>query len=194
MSDLPPEWDTFAAAWLAKTAVPYKHGESDELYASRQCEMAAQVADRMVLLKAMREQPQVSTQRGPYPQAPRLLHEALGAVAGPAGPSEAPSASALAGQPCWRAYNGKKRSQGEDCVGNYDANGVCTSCKLAYTMPGDPPKPAFSPSYGPAPLPPPSGPPVQIARVAQVPTPQAGDNGMPPMPPPAFTVPPGTAE
>lgn len=193
MSDLPPEWDTFAAAWLAKTVVaPPPHGETAESYAAKQCETAAAVADRMLLLKEMRESPPMPAQRAVTPQTHRLLQEALGAVASQAQP---PSASALAGQPCWRAYNGKKRGQGEDCVGNYDANGVCTSCKLSYTMPGDPPKPAFSPSYGPAPLPPPSGPPVQIAQVARVPSPQqAGDNGMPPMPPPTFTAPQGNVE
>ena len=71
MSDLPPEWDTFAAAWLAKTVVaPPPHGETAESYAAKQCETAATVADRMLLLRGNAREPPDARAKGGYPADP----------------------------------------------------------------------------------------------------------------------------
>lgn len=196
MPDLLPEWDLFAAAWLAKTiVVPPPHGETAEIYAAKQCDLAAAMADRMLALKAMRTQAPMPAQRVTQPS--RLLAGILGVplaqdVAHSNGAT--PTANALTGQPCWRAYNGRQRGQGEDCVGVYDDQGICKSCRLAYHMPGDAPKPAFSPSYGPPPLPPPSGPPTVIGQVSPQVDGTVPPPAFPPAPPPAFPmVPPGAA-
>ena len=83
MTDLPPEWDLFAAAWLAKTVVvPPPHGETPELYAQKQTDMAAAVADRMLLLKQVRTDPPIPAQRAVSPQTSRLLAELIGEAGG----------------------------------------------------------------------------------------------------------------
>lgn len=179
MSETFTDWDLFAAAWLAKTiVVPPPHGETAESYAAKQCDTAVQVADRMVAIKTYRASAPAPVQSGPSPQASDILQRLIGPSGAPI--VAAPSHTALTGQPCWRAFNGAQRGQGQDCTGVYDDHGVCKVCRLAYTMPGDPPKPSFHPSYGPPPLPPPSGPPVAIGQV----TPQVDGS----VPPPAFAV------
>ena len=187
MSETLSDWDLFAAAWLAKTiVVPPPHGETPESYAAKQCETAAQVATRMLQLKAVHVAMSSNSpmQRAMSPQTAGVLQRLLGETI-PAPGGAPPSHTALTGQPCWRAFNGKQRGQGEDCTGVYDDHGVCKVCRLAYTMPGDPPKPSFTPSYGPPPLPPPSGAPVQIGQV----TPRMDGS----VPPPAFPVIPPSA-
>lgn len=165
MNETFSDWDLFAAAWLAKTiVVPPPHGETPESYAAKQCDMAVQVADRMVSLKAIRSG--LPMQRSVAPgQPPTVIQRLVAELPSGAPVAAPPSQSALTGQPCWRAFNGAQRGQGQDCTGAYDDHGVCKVCLLAYTMPGDPPKPTFATSYIQAPLPPPAGPPAPIVQV-----------------------------
>lgn len=97
------------------------------------------------------------------PPATQATSEALAALGGQAAPGEyIPTADELKGQPCWRAFNGKVRGQGEDCPGLYDTQGVCNACRLAYKMPGDAPR-QFAASYGPPPVVIPRGQPESIS-------------------------------
>lgn len=183
-------WDLFASAWLAKNGVPMQHGEDESKFAGRQAEMAALVADRMMQHRRARSQPQTRTSQQP-PQLPSAsaadeVPSGLdGGFAPPpqearvAQPAETPTAAQLAGQPCWRAFNGKQRGQGEDCYGRYDEQGVCKVCRLAYKMPGDPPR-VFSPAYGPPPIGAPSAGaavPIQPAAQAIAPLESGSPNG-----------------
>jgi len=161
-------WDLFAAAWLAKSSVNRPHGEDDQQFATRQTDMAAAVADRMCRLKALRSnQPRATVPSPPMlapehefyppveslPPTPSSMLSALASEVMPRQAAAEPSLAQVAGQPCWRAYNGAARGQGQDCTGIYDAQGVCKSCRLPYKAPGDPAH-KFVPSYmAPAVLP-----------------------------------------
>ena len=97
------------------------------------------------------------------PPSTQTTSEAIAALSPQPAPGEyVPSADELKGQPCWRAFNGKQRGQGEDCPGLYDAQGVCNACRLAYKMPGEAPR-VFAASYGPPPVVIPRGQPESIS-------------------------------
>lgn len=54
------------------------------------------------------------------------------------GPSTSPQNNAAhTGKLCVRGFNGKKRGEGEDCPGAYDAQGICSVCRLPASTPAE---------------------------------------------------------
>ena len=76
---------------------------------------------------------------GPQPMASSLSSLATDGLPPPlVGPSVSPqNNTAHTGKLCVRGFNGKKRGEGEDCPGAYDAQGICSVCRLPASTPAE---------------------------------------------------------
>jgi hypothetical protein len=166
MSEPQDTWALFAAAWLARAGDPRPHAETEQEYAVRQTNMAGAVATRMLQIRDLRfsqaSAPPAHREGPPQhafqPSTVRAVRQALaesGMEVGPPGytpsplvpdglppPLVGPSISpqnntAHTGGLCVRGFNGKKRGEGQDCPGSYDAQGICSTCRLPASTPAE---------------------------------------------------------
>jgi hypothetical protein len=145
MSDM-DAWVTFAAAWIAgRAGDPRHHGEDERQFASRCADTAGAVADAMMRSLALRKGNGVPVRTGPSAITRRALQEVLDqagmgdAQDGLPPPLPPPNQGGPAIPPgsCQRTFGNVPRGTGQDCPGQYDAQGICTVCRLPGVTPAE---------------------------------------------------------